>query len=70
MWDRIMSNDKLTVEAPESATGKLRSPDDTMPPGAKKPVSFLSLEIDENDDFGADPYNHTGSFCVPKFGDD
>lgn len=30
-------------------------------------LKFLSL--DENDDFGGDPYNHTGSFCVPKFDD-
>ena len=28
-----------------------------------------SLSIDENDDFGGDPYNHTGSFYAPKFDD-
>jgi len=40
---------------------------------AKKPlkdIKLVSFELDENDDFGGDPYNHTGSFCVPKFSDD
>ena len=39
---------------------------------AKKPtkdVKLVSLEIDENDDFGGDPYNHTVSFWVPEFDD-
>ena len=35
-----------------------------------KEVKVVSLEIDDNDDFGGDPYNHTGSFCVPKFDKD
>ncbi len=26
-----------------------------------------SLSIDNVDDFGGDPYNHTGSFYAPKF---
>lgn len=26
-----------------------------------------SLSIDDVDDFGGDPYNHTGSFYAPKF---
>ena len=43
--------------------------DNTLP-GARKNVKVLSLELDENDDFGGDPYNHTGSFCVPEFSDD
>jgi len=29
----------------------------------------VALEIDD-DDFGGDPYNHTGSFCAPKFDTD
>lgn len=40
---------------------------------AKKPlkdVDVTSLEIDDNDDFGGDPYNHTGSHAVPDFGQD
>ena len=39
---------------------------------AKKPLDDEqpeSLSIDDNDDFGGDPYNHTGSFYAPKFDD-
>ncbi len=32
-------------------------------------VEVTSLSLDDNDDFGGDPYNHTGSFCAPKFDD-
>ena len=32
-------------------------------------IRIESLSIDENDDSGGDPYNHTGSFCVPRFDD-
>ena len=42
-------------------------------PGASKPtkdVKVMSLEIAEADDFGTDPYNRTGSFCVPDFDND
>lgn len=35
-----------------------------------KQVKVISLSLDENDDFGGDPYNHTGSHCVLKFADD
>ncbi|MDH5455714.1 MAG: hypothetical protein OEY37_06550 [Gammaproteobacteria bacterium] len=35
--------------------------------GAKRPQpELLKLEIDENDDFGGDPYNRTGSHCILK----
>ena len=37
---------------------------------AEKPAEdekLDSLSIDDNDDFGGDPYNHTGSFYAPKF---
>ena len=33
-------------------------------------VKVVSLEIDENDDYGTDPYNCTGSFAVPNFRED
>lgn len=36
---------------------------------AKKPVKVVSFEIEETDG-GGDPYNHTGSFCVPGFEDE
>ena len=39
-------------------------------PKPAKDVNVISLSIDENDDFGGDPYNHTGSHCVLKFADD
>lgn len=28
-----------------------------------------ALSISDDDDFGGDPYNRTGSFCVPDFKD-
>ena len=31
-----------------------------------KDVKVVALSIDENDDFGSDPYNRTGSHCVLK----
>ena len=43
--------------------------DDNEVPGEAKPlrdVKLVSLEIDDND-YGTDPYNRTGSFCVTDF---
>ena len=38
---------------------------------AKPPApEVINLEIDDNDDFGGDPYNRTGSHCVLKIDDD
>lgn len=38
--------------------------------GAKAPEpEVVALAIDDSD-FGGDPYNHTGSFCVLKFNKD
>jgi len=31
-----------------------------------KDIEVIALSIDENDDFGSDPYNRTGSHCVLK----
>ena len=36
---------------------------------ARRDVEIMSLEI-ADDDFGGDPYNHTGSHCVLKIDDD
>lgn len=36
----------------------------------KKLSDAAALAIDDNDDFGGDPYNHTGSHAVPDFGQD
>jgi hypothetical protein len=39
--------------------------------GAKPAApEVINLEIDEDDDFGSDPYNRTGSHCVLKIRDD
>ena len=65
-----MTNDKPTAEILRAAyPGQAPAADETLP-GAKKGVKVMSLELDENDDLGGDPYNHTGSFCVPEFSDD
>jgi hypothetical protein len=38
--------------------------------GARAPEpEVVALELDDSD-FGGDPYNHTGSFCVLKFDKD
>ena len=51
-----MSNEKTTIskEGPTPLT----------------PMEVEELEIDENDDFGSDPYNRTGSHCVLELGED
>ena len=66
--DRIMTNDnaadtgtwKPPVIPAVRSKGKVageRAP--------KRDVEVVSLEI-EDDDFGGDPYNHTGTHCVLK----
>lgn len=56
------ANDPLApvVDDREQAQTAKKPPEDDKP-------EFLS--IDDNDDFGGDPYNHTGSFYAPKFDD-
>lgn len=68
--DSIMTNENLVTEATETAGPAQEPVADTQLHGEKKGVKVLSLEIDENDDLGGDPYNRTGSFCVPEFSDD
>ena len=65
-----MTNDKLA--STEAANDPLAPVVDDRKQTAKskKPAAdekLESLSIDENDDFGGDPYNHTGSFYAPKF---
>ena len=67
--DRIMSNEKTTHKMDLEKLVVPKVDDDGNPAGEKKPTKVLKLSIDENDDFGGDPYNHTGSFCVPEFDD-
>ena len=65
-----MSNGKTTMDAVLAtpvAGGQLPPAESPKP---AKDVKVISLSIDENDDFGGDPYNHTGSHCVLEFADD
>ncbi len=67
-----MSNEKTTTSAAAIdpvapvAQGGARAAATEKP---KKTAEIVSLEIDTDDDLGGDPYNHTGSFCVPEFDD-
>ena len=65
-----MSSEKiLNSPASNDPVGGVRSSNaDAKKP--RKDIKVVSLEIDENDDPGGDPYNHTGSFCLPKFKDE
>jgi len=66
-----MSNDNTTSSKPQKTpvASAVRGYDAVT--GAKPPApDIVNLEIDENDDFGSDPYNRTGSHCVLKLGDD
>ncbi|NCF15264.1 MAG: hypothetical protein GWP62_08145 [Gammaproteobacteria bacterium] len=66
-----MSNEKTTVDsvpATPAVRGQAAIAESSKP--GKKDVKLVSLSIDENDDFGGDPYNRTGSHCVLKFDDD
>ena len=67
-----MTNDKYA--RPEAANDPLAPvvDDRKQAEKPKRPAedeNLESLSIDDNDDFGGDPYNHTGSFYAPKFDD-
>ena len=57
-----MSNEKITnrTASNDPVSGIRTKTVDAKTPA--KDVKVVSLEIDENDDYGGDPYNHTGSF--------
>lgn len=67
--DVIMSNEKTTVDATPATPASRGQASLAESAKAKKDVKVVSLSIDENDDFGGDPYNHTGSHCVLEFDD-
>ena len=70
MTDEIMSNEKTTSRnlCGIPVTTAVRG--NAAVAGAKPPApEVINLEIDENDDFGSDPYNRTGSHCVLKIDD-
>jgi hypothetical protein len=68
MTDRTMSNSENTTKDVWK-TPFNRAVKDDATKADKKPVKVVSFEIEESDG-GGDPYNHTGSFCVPDFDDD
>ena len=66
-----MSNEKTTTRDPwKTPINTVATDEDTSSKAEKKAVKVVSLKIDENDDFGGDPYNHTGSHAIPNFGQD
>ena len=70
LTDVIMSNEKTTLD---SVSAKPFARGHASVAGSKRPVKeaeVTALSIDENDDFGSDPYNRTGSHCVLKIEDD
>lgn len=65
-----MSNEKHTTKDVRKTPLKPAvNDDDALEAPVKKPVRLVSFEIEETDG-GGDPYNHTGSFCVPEFDGD
>ena len=71
--DRVMTNEKREKSraANDSCVAVVYRHHEAVK--AKKPledIKIKSLSIAENDDVGGDPYNRTGSFCVPKFEDE
>ncbi len=65
-----MSNEKTTADSVlvvPAARGQAAVAETSKP---VKDVKVIALSIDENDDFGGDPYNHTGSHCVLDFDED
>lgn len=69
--DRTMTNGKMAngYAANDPHAPAVQGREQTI--RAKKPddENQEAWSIDDNDYAGGDPYNHTGSFCVPKFDD-
>ena len=64
-----MSNNENTTKDVLKTSFNAAVSDEAATKADKKPVKVVSFEIEESDG-GGDPYNHTGSFCVPDFDDD
>lgn len=65
-----MTNDKIAnTEAANDPQAPVVDDLEKTDKASNKPEdeNLESLSIDENDDVGGDPYNHTGSFYAPKF---
>lgn len=64
-----MSNEKPTTkDAWKTPFNPVPADNDELAKAERKAVKVVSLSIDDDDDFGGDPYNHTGSHAVPDFG--
>ena len=64
-----MTNDKTTVDSVPVVPAVRGQASVAESSKLAKDVKVIGLSIDENDDFGGDPYNHTGSHCVLEFDD-
>jgi len=65
-----MFNEKTTIGNPGKTPGTPTVRSYGAVAGAKPQApEVIKLEIDEDDDFGSDPYNRTGSHCVLKLDD-
>lgn len=60
-----MSKQKAAISDARELPAKSAPRGKSVVKGAQAP-ELVAFEIDDSD-FGGDPYNHTGSFCVLKF---
>jgi len=68
--DEIMSKQKSTFSDARKLRVTPAVRGNGIVAGSKAPEpEVVALEIDDSD-YGGDPYNHTGSFCVLKFSQD
>jgi len=66
-----MFNEKTTIGNPGKTPGTPTVRSHGAVAGAEPQApEVIKLEIDEDDDFGSDPYNRTGSHCVLKIDND
>ena len=68
--DGIMSNERIAnTEAANDPHGPVADDREkaVKPEKPSDDAKLESLSVDDSDNFGGDPYNHTGSYCVPKF---
>jgi len=67
---KIMSKQKITNSGAATTPVVPGVQNRNIVESAKAPEPRVAaLELDDSD-FGGDPYNHTGSFCVLKFDKD
>ena len=66
---KLLSNEKTMMDSTPATPAVRGQASVAASSKPKKDVKVISLSIDEDDDFGGDPYNHTGSHCVLEFDD-